>query len=57
MDKSKRPREDAVAALAKSNPQARLFDADEVTAAALWLCSDGAKGVNGHALAISGGEV
>jgi 3-hydroxybutyrate dehydrogenase len=57
MDKTKRPREDAVAALAKSNPQARLFDADEVTAAALWLCSDGAKGVNGHALAISGGEV
>ena len=57
MSKTKRGRDEAVAALAKNNPQARLFDAAEVTAAALWLCSEGAKGVNGHALAISGGEV
>ena len=57
MEKTKRGREEAVTALAKNNPQARLFDAAEVTSAALWLCSEGAKGVNGHALAISGGEV
>lgn len=57
MQKTKRGRDDAVSALAKNNPQARLFDAAEVTSAALWLCSEGAKGVNGHALAISGGEV
>jgi 3-hydroxybutyrate dehydrogenase len=57
MEKTKRGREEAVAALAKNNPQGRLFDASEVSAAALWLCSDAAKGVNGHALAISGGEV
>ena len=30
---------------------------DEVAATALWLCSDAARSVNGHALAISGGEV
>jgi len=57
MEKTKRGRDEAVSALAKNNPQARLFDAAEVTSAALWLCSDGARGVNGHALAISGGEV
>ena len=57
MEKTKRGRDEAVKALAKNNPQGRLFDASEVTAAALWLCSEGAKGVNGHALAISGGEV
>jgi len=27
-----------------------------VTAAALWLCAPGAEGVNGQAIAISGGE-
>ena len=57
MEKTKRGRDEAVKALAKNNPQGRLFDASEVTAAALWLCSEGAKGINGHALAISGGEV
>ncbi len=29
---------------------------EEVTAAALWLCGPGAEGVNGQAIAISGGE-
>ena len=37
--------------------QRRLFRPDEVTSAALWLCSDGAAGVNGQGIVISGGEV
>jgi NAD(P)-dependent dehydrogenase (short-subunit alcohol dehydrogenase family) len=37
-------------------PQHRLFDAEEVTAAALYLASDNARGVNGQALSVCGGE-
>lgn len=49
--------DDARAALASGNPQARLIRPDEVTATALWLCGEGADGVNGQAIALSGGEV
>lgn len=49
--------EQAGAALQQGNPQKRFIQADEVAAAALWLCSDAARSVNGHALALSGGEV
>lgn len=48
--------EEARAALAGRNPQGRLFAPAEVTAAALWLCGPGSDGVNGQAIAISGGE-
>lgn len=51
-----RDREAAQAALVRANPQRRLVAPSEVTAAALWLCSDGARGVNGQAIAIDGGE-
>ena len=37
-------------------PQHRLFDAEEVSAAALYLASDSARGVNGQALSVCGGE-
>lgn len=57
MEKTKRTREEAIASLTKSNPQARLIAPAEVTSAALWLCGPGSDGINGHALAISGGEV
>lgn len=42
--------------LADHNPQRRLIQPAEVTAAALWLCSAGAEGINGQAIAIAGGE-
>ncbi len=51
-----RDREAAQAALVRANPQRRLVAPSEVTAAALWLCSEGARGVNGQAIAIDGGE-
>ena len=46
----------ALAALTNSNPQNRLIEPAEITAMALWLCGDEARGVNGQALAITGGE-
>jgi 3-hydroxybutyrate dehydrogenase len=57
MSQTGRSRDDAVAALTAANPQRRLIDPAEVAEAALWFCSDGARSVNGHALAISGGEI
>ncbi|MEC7963085.1 MAG: SDR family NAD(P)-dependent oxidoreductase [Pseudomonadota bacterium] len=43
--------------LAKHNPQKRLIQPAEVTAAALWLCGPGSEGINGQALPIAGGEL
>ena len=48
--------EEARAALTESNPQKRLIQPAEVTAAALWLCAPGSEGINGQAIAIAGGE-
>lgn len=47
----------AATALQLGNPQKRFIQVNEVAATALWLCSDAARSVNGHALALSGGEV
>ena len=48
---------EARAALEGLSPQGRLYQPSEVTAAALYLASDAASGVNGACLTISGGEV
>jgi NAD(P)-dependent dehydrogenase (short-subunit alcohol dehydrogenase family) len=52
-----RSRDDAVASLARRNPQNRIIDPEEVAAATAYLCSDAARGVNGMALVIDGGEL
>ncbi|WP_373635790.1 SDR family NAD(P)-dependent oxidoreductase [Yoonia sp. SS1-5] len=49
--------EGAIALIAKGNRSAQLLAVDEVTAAAMWLCSDGARNVNGQTVEISGGQV
>ncbi|MBL4890279.1 MAG: SDR family NAD(P)-dependent oxidoreductase [Rhizobiaceae bacterium] len=49
--------EAAVKSLQKTNPQRRFIQTDEVSGAAMWLCSDAARSVTGHTLSISGGEV
>ncbi len=49
--------DDARATLAATNPQKRLIQPAEVSAAALWLCGPGSEGINGQALAIAGGEI
>jgi NAD(P)-dependent dehydrogenase (short-subunit alcohol dehydrogenase family) len=56
VEKTGRTPDAARAALEGINPQNRLIAPVEVTAAALWLCGPGAEGINGQAIAISGGE-
>ncbi len=41
----------------EGNPQGRLIECDEVAETALWLCSKGARSINGHTLAMTGGEI
>jgi NAD(P)-dependent dehydrogenase (short-subunit alcohol dehydrogenase family) len=43
--------------LSANNPQRRLIAPDEVASAVAWLCSDAARGVNGAAIPIAGGEI
>ncbi|MEX3315027.1 SDR family NAD(P)-dependent oxidoreductase [Sulfitobacter sp. PS-8MA] len=49
--------DEARAILKRASPQNRFVDTGEVAAAALYLLSDAAAAVNGHALSLSGGEV
>lgn len=51
-----RSAEDARAALVAHSPLQRFITPDEVTAAVMWLCSDGAASTNGQAVVIDGGE-
>lgn len=52
-----RSHDEALRALTRANPQGRLVQPAEVTAAALWLCGPGSAAVNGQAIAIDGGEL
>lgn len=47
----------ARASLLEGNPQKRFIQPQEVAGTALWLCSEAARSVNGHALTLSGGEI
>lgn len=49
--------QDAAKSLSRGNPQGRFIQTDEVAAAAVWLCSDAARSINGHTLSLSGGEI
>ncbi|MFN4311137.1 MAG: SDR family NAD(P)-dependent oxidoreductase [Ferrovibrio sp.] len=55
--KTGRSAEEARAELAKSNPQGRLIQPEEVADAVLWLAGDAAGSVTGQCIAIAGGEV
>lgn len=57
MSKTGRSREQAIAELAKHNPQGRLITPQEVADAVLWLCGEGAGAITGQAIAVAGGEV
>lgn len=56
MQTTGRTRDEALAALTRTNPQRRLVQPAEVTAAALFLCGPGSDAMNGQAIAIAGGE-
>ena len=51
------PKETAERMIVGGNPMKRMIAVDEVAAAALFLASEGASSVNGHALSVSGGEI
>lgn len=57
MKKTGRTRGQAIAELAKHNPQGRLITPQEVANAVLWLCSENASAITGQAIAIAGGEI
>ena len=47
----------AIDIIAKGNRSQKLLAVDETTSALMWLCSDGARSVNGQTIQISGGQV
>ncbi|PWE17775.1 3-hydroxyacyl-CoA dehydrogenase [Marinicauda salina] len=55
MEKTGRDRDAAIAELAKTNPQGRLIEPEEVAEAAAWLCAPESRSVNGQAIAVDGG--
>lgn len=57
MSKTGRSRDEAVAELAKHNPQRRLVKPTEVADTVLWLCGEGAGAITGQAIAVAGGEI
>ncbi len=57
MNATGRTRENAVAELARRNPQQRLFTPEEVAAAVNDLCGEHAAGITGTTLLIDGGEL
>ncbi len=57
METTGRSENDARAALAELSPQKRLMQVDEVAHVVAMLCDDGARGINGQAIAIDGGQV
>jgi 3-hydroxybutyrate dehydrogenase len=57
MKKTGRSHEQAVAELARHNPQGRLVMPAEVADTVLWLCGEGARAITGQAIAVAGGEV
>jgi NAD(P)-dependent dehydrogenase (short-subunit alcohol dehydrogenase family) len=54
-DKTKLDPADIRRRLEEMSPQKRLFTVEEVSAMVLFLCSDGARGINGQALSLDGG--
>lgn len=56
IEKTGATREDAIAELAKSNPQGRLLEVEEVAEIAGWLCHPDSRSINGQAIALNGGQ-
>ena len=55
--KTGRTADDVRASYARTNPQNRLVQPDEVAAAVLYLCGDGAGAVTGQSIVVAGGEL
>ena len=57
MKKTGRSHAQAVAELAKHNPQGHLVTPAQVADTVLWLCGEGSGSVTGQAIAVAGGEI
>jgi 3-hydroxybutyrate dehydrogenase len=57
MSKTGRSKVQAIAELAKHNPQGRLVQPSEVADTVLWLCGEGAGAITGQTIAVAGGEL
>ena len=57
VEKTRRTEAEARRALEEQSPQKRLFAVDEVAHVVAMLCSDDARGINGQAISICGGQV
>lgn len=57
MKKTGRSRDEAMAELARHNPQGRLVQPAEVADTVAWLCGPGAAAITGQAIAVAGGEI
>lgn len=55
--KTGRSEDEALATLARANPQGRLVTPQEVADTVLWLASPGSGSINGQAIVVAGGEV
>jgi 3-hydroxybutyrate dehydrogenase len=55
VEKTGRTEEEALQALLAHSPQGRLVEPEEVAEAVLFLCSEGARGINGETLVMDGG--
>ena len=55
--KTGRSRDEAIAELARHNPQGRLVTPTEVADSVLWLVGDGDSAVTGQAIVVAGGEL
>jgi NAD(P)-dependent dehydrogenase (short-subunit alcohol dehydrogenase family) len=55
--KTGRSHAQAVAELAKYNPQGHLVTPAQVADTVLWLCGEGSGSVTGQAIAVAGGEI
>ncbi len=55
--KTGRSEAEARAEFARSNPQGRIVQPQEVADAVLWLCGPGAGAITGQSISVSGGEV
>lgn len=49
--------EEAVQVMAKTNPQGRLIQPDEVANTVAWLCLPGSESVTGQSIVVAGGEL
>jgi NAD(P)-dependent dehydrogenase (short-subunit alcohol dehydrogenase family) len=57
VEKTGMSEEDARQSLMAGNPQRRFIQPPEVADAAVYLCSDSAGSINGHSMALTGGEL